>query len=317
MCDWKSLWFPGFVRSSSESLTPGSKRVYSELEHANKAPCLDDLSTRLACSQPEAPTTAAIDAIVVSWSSGFKCVSHAYVLVGYWSYNVRTCGVVYRNVIAYKGREFTNSSPVVEVFPFAWCEGGLLWYVLYVYSIIEEGGQSSLGWIVNLNDRSLKVDDLKVCQFLGWWQSGHWHGQLFTASPAGPSVALPVDAGNPGQPDTAPAPGETHDPDTGEDEPRGYHHSLGGTLQQDELHAPLPHTQCCKFDGWWAAIVQLSLDSLWWGRYGTTYNFWYTCAETCNDFGQYSIGVCNVEWHCNRFGLVGGRPWENCTGPRC
>ncbi|XP_068225802.1 serine/threonine-protein kinase grp-like [Palaemon carinicauda] len=58
-------WFnKNFMKSSGirtgESLTPGTKRMCSELERANSA--MDDLSTRMICSQPEAPSVVTIDA---------------------------------------------------------------------------------------------------------------------------------------------------------------------------------------------------------------------------------------------------------------
>ncbi|XP_071527552.1 serine/threonine-protein kinase grp isoform X2 [Panulirus ornatus] len=52
----------GFERNvANESMTPTSKRVCSELERANTALSLDDISTRLACSQPENPTSCSMD----------------------------------------------------------------------------------------------------------------------------------------------------------------------------------------------------------------------------------------------------------------
>lgn len=59
------LIFSGFGRNaSSDSMTPTTKRVCSELERENSSFCLEDMSTRLACSQPEAPTSTSINAVV-------------------------------------------------------------------------------------------------------------------------------------------------------------------------------------------------------------------------------------------------------------
>ncbi|KAK3873689.1 hypothetical protein Pcinc_021308 [Petrolisthes cinctipes] len=55
----------GFMRSvSNENMTPTSKRVCSELERANTAFSVDDFSTRMACSQPEAPGPPVMDALL-------------------------------------------------------------------------------------------------------------------------------------------------------------------------------------------------------------------------------------------------------------
>lgn len=54
----------GFSRTaSSDSMTPTTKRVCSELERENSALCMEDLSTRLACSQPEAPISASMNSV--------------------------------------------------------------------------------------------------------------------------------------------------------------------------------------------------------------------------------------------------------------
>ncbi|XP_027236831.1 serine/threonine-protein kinase grp [Penaeus vannamei] len=54
----------GFGRSvSNDSMTPTTKRVCSELERENSSFCLEDMSARLACSQPEAPTSTSINPV--------------------------------------------------------------------------------------------------------------------------------------------------------------------------------------------------------------------------------------------------------------
>ncbi|XP_064091729.1 serine/threonine-protein kinase grp [Macrobrachium rosenbergii] len=57
-------WFnKNFMKASGirtgENLTPGTKRMCSELDRANSA--MDDLSTRMICSQPEAPSVVGRD----------------------------------------------------------------------------------------------------------------------------------------------------------------------------------------------------------------------------------------------------------------
>lgn len=54
----------GILQNVSETTTPTNKRVCSELERANTVLSPEDFSTRLACSQPEVPTPAGIDAII-------------------------------------------------------------------------------------------------------------------------------------------------------------------------------------------------------------------------------------------------------------
>lgn len=51
--------------ASNENMTPTSKRVCSELERANTAFSVDDFSTRMACSQPEAPGPPVVDTLLV------------------------------------------------------------------------------------------------------------------------------------------------------------------------------------------------------------------------------------------------------------
>ncbi|XP_042222860.1 serine/threonine-protein kinase grp-like [Homarus americanus] len=57
----------------NENTTPSSKRVCSELERTNTA--FDDISLRLACSQPEATTPATIDTVVVGANMDLGVVS--------------------------------------------------------------------------------------------------------------------------------------------------------------------------------------------------------------------------------------------------
>lgn len=52
--------------ATNESMTPSHKRICSEVEQANSAFAVDDMSTRWACSQPEAPSAPVLDALLVS-----------------------------------------------------------------------------------------------------------------------------------------------------------------------------------------------------------------------------------------------------------
>ncbi|MPC08361.1 Serine/threonine-protein kinase Chk1 [Portunus trituberculatus] len=50
--------------ATSESMTPSHKRICSEVEQANSAFSVDDMSTRWTCSQPEPPSAPVLNALL-------------------------------------------------------------------------------------------------------------------------------------------------------------------------------------------------------------------------------------------------------------
>ncbi|KAK8380940.1 hypothetical protein O3P69_008094 [Scylla paramamosain] len=52
--------------ATPESMTPSHKRICSEVEQANSAFSVDDMSTRWTCSQPEPPSAPVLNALLVS-----------------------------------------------------------------------------------------------------------------------------------------------------------------------------------------------------------------------------------------------------------